>query len=128
TTRFPLPELERRKHARTVVLGGLNAESARGLLRSLDVQGGDAELDEAAAACGRHAKAVELLGTYLVRYASGQARRHAELPAPPVGAEDDEGRVARVLLAHQAALTAETRDLAALATAFRDPPTEARLL
>jgi tetratricopeptide (TPR) repeat protein len=128
TTRFPLPELERRRHARAVTLAGLDAESARGLLRSLGVEGEDAELDKAAAACGRHAKAVELLGTYLVRYASGLAGRHRELPAPPATADDEEGRVARVLTAHHAALPAETRDLAALATAFRDPPAEARLL
>src|SRR5262249_20584681 len=104
TTRFPLPELERRKHARTVALGGLDAASARGLLRSLGVQGEDADLDEAAAACGRHAKAVELLGTYVARYASGQACRHRELSVPPAAADDEEARVARVLTAHHAAL------------------------
>ena len=39
TTRFPLSELERRRHARIVSLAGLDAESARGLLQSLGVSG-----------------------------------------------------------------------------------------
>src|SRR5207248_2524200 len=65
TSRFPLPELGRRRHFRLRSLAGLDAASARGLLQSLGVRGSDAELDEAALACGFHAKAVELLGTYL---------------------------------------------------------------
>src|SRR5262249_55370881 len=80
TTRFPLPELQRRRHARVVTLAGLDAESARGLLHSLGVSGDVAELDVAAAACGHHAKAVELLGTFLVKFHGGAARRLGELP------------------------------------------------
>lgn len=130
TTRFPLSELERRKHARVLGLGGLDAASARALLASLGVHGTTAELDEAAAACGFHAKAVELLGTYLARTNKGDARRQVDLPDVPAaeGASDEEHRVARVLAAHQAALSAEAQDILALATAFRDPPTESRLL
>jgi hypothetical protein len=130
TTRFPLPELERRKHARVVALAGLDAASARALLGSLGVRGEPADLDEAAEACGRHAKAVELLGTYLVKFHGGDARRHRRLPeAPPAeGASDEEHKVARVLAAYTAALPAEAQDVLALATAFRDPPSEARLL
>ena len=43
-------------------------------------------------------------------------------------ASPEERSVARVLAAFQAALPAEARDILALATAFRQPPTEARLL
>src|SRR4051812_33765991 len=130
TTRFPLPTLAARRHARFVSLAALDPASARGLLASVGVRGDDGDLDEVAAAGGHHAKAVELLGTYLVRYAGGDARRLGELPAPPAleGAGDEEIRVARVLAAYQRALPAEAQDVIALATAFRDPPTEPALL
>ncbi len=44
------------------------------------------------------------------------------------GASEEEHRVARVLAAYQQALPQEMQDVIALATAFRDPPAEARLL
>jgi hypothetical protein len=130
TTRFPLPTLERRRHARLVSLGGLDPASARGLLESVGVRGSEPELDEATAACGRHAKAVELLGTFLVRFRDGEAARHRDLPAPPPaeGASDEEQKVARVLAAFRTALPQVTQDILALSTAFRNPPTEGRLL
>jgi hypothetical protein len=130
TSRFPLPELERRRHARILSLGGMDAASARGLLRSVGAAGDDAALDEAAASCGHHAKAVELLGTYVRRFLGGDVRRQRELPA--AAARDDfsseEEKVLRILSAFQSALPAEAQDVLALATAFREPPTEARLL
>jgi hypothetical protein len=129
TSRFALPGLERRPHARLVALGSLDPASARGLLRSLGVRGSDAELDAAAAACGFHAKAVELLGTYLVRFRQGAAcswGERTERRAP--SADDEEQKVLRVLSAYQEALAPEAQDVVALATAFRDPPAEARLL
>jgi hypothetical protein len=130
TSRFPLPGLERRSHARVLTLGGLDAASARALLGSLGVRGSTAELDQAAATGGHHAKAVELLGTYLVRFHGGEARRQGDLPEvqPADLASDEEHKVARVLAAFQSALPAEAKDILALATAFRDPPAEARLL
>jgi hypothetical protein len=130
TTRFPLPTLTTRRHARLISLSGLDDDSARALLSSLGVHGEAAALDEVATAGGHHAKAVELLGTFLVRYHQGDARRHQELPElpRPEGASEEEHRVARVLAAYQQALPQKTQDLIALATAFRDPPTEARLL
>src|SRR5262249_32423494 len=78
---------------------------------------------------GFHAKAVELLGTYLARYHQGDARQLARLPEVPraEGASDEEHRVSRVLAAYQTTLAAEAKDVLALATAFRDPPSEARL-
>ncbi|HWG44547.1 MAG TPA: hypothetical protein VN688_17340 [Gemmataceae bacterium] len=130
TTRFPLPTLTTRRHARLISLTGLDAESARALLTSLGVRGETAVLDEVATAGGHHAKAVELLGTFLVRYHQGDARHHQELPELPraEGASEEEHRVAGVLAAYQRALPQETQDLIALATAFRDPPSEVRLL
>lgn len=129
TSRFPLPELERRRHAAIVSLGGLDDASAAGLLQSVGVTGSEGELRAAAAACGHHAKAVELLGTYLVRYEGGTAGRFSVLPETPAveGASEEERKVARVLAGFQAALPQETQDILALATAFRDPPGEARL-
>jgi hypothetical protein len=130
TTRFPLPTLTTRRHARLVSLSDLDGESARALLASLGVQGEPLSLNEVAAAGGQHAKAVELLGTFLVRYHGGDARRHRDLPELPRadGASEEEHRVSRVLAAYQTALPQESQDLLALATAFRDPPTESRLL
>jgi hypothetical protein len=130
TSRFALPELERRKHARIVGLSGLDDASACELLRSLGVQGEDVALRAAAAACGHHAKAVELLGTYLVRFEGARAPRHQALPEPPEipGASVEEQKVARVLAGFQKALPHEAQDVLALATAFRDPPAERRLL
>jgi hypothetical protein len=130
TTRFELPTLERRRHARVLSLDSLDAGSARELLAGLGVKGGTGDLDAAAAAAGRHAKAVELLGTFLVRFHHGDARRYEDLPDLPgaEGVSEEEHRVARVLAAYQQALPAETKDVLALATAFRDPPAEGRLL
>jgi tetratricopeptide (TPR) repeat protein len=130
TTRFPLPSLTSRRHARLISLSSLDAESARALLASLGVRGETATLDEVAAASGYHAKAVELLGTLLVRFHRGDARCYRDLPDLPrgEGVSDEEHRVARVLAAYQQALPPEMQDLIALATAFRDPPTEGRLL
>jgi hypothetical protein len=130
TTRFELPTLVNRQHARIVTLSALDAESARSLLAIVGVQGSAAELDAVATAGGHHAKAVELLGTYLVRFQHGDARRYTELPEPlPMeGASEEERRVGRVLAAYQQVLATDMQDVIALATAFRDPPSEARLL
>jgi len=124
TTRFELPTLTTRLHGRVLALAALDAASARGLLTSLGVQGTGAQLDAVAAAGGHHAKAVELLGTYLRRYHAGQA---ALAPAAE-GSPDEEQRVGQVLALWQRALPADLQDVLALATAFRDPPTEPRLL
>jgi tetratricopeptide (TPR) repeat protein len=130
TTRFPLPELERRRHARVLSLGSLDADSARALLGSVGVSGRDADLDAAASAAGRHAKAVELLGTYLAHFRGGDAAAHRELPdlPPAEGASDEELHVGRVLAAFQSTLSPEVKDILALTTAFRQPPAEAALL
>jgi hypothetical protein len=130
TTRFRLPTLERRRHARLISLSSLDAVSARALLCSLGVTGTDAELDAAAAVCGGHAKAVELLGTYLLRFRGAAAAGWQDLPELPAfeGVGEEEQKVARVLASFQQALAPEARDIVALATAFRNPPTESRLL
>lgn len=130
TTRFPLPTLEHRNHAKLLSLSSLDQASAAALLRCLGVTGEDRELHEAASACGFHAKAVELLGTFLSRFAEGRAQRHRDLPAAATveGASDEENKVARVLAAYRGALPAEVQDILALATAFRHPPVEAHLL
>jgi hypothetical protein len=130
TTRFPLPTLAARRHARIISLGALDRDSARGLLASFGVQGTAQDLDEAAAACGRHAKAVELLGTFLVGFKGASARAHRELPEPVLvaGAGAEEVHVTRVLAAYHRDLAPETQDILALATSFRSPPTERRLL
>jgi hypothetical protein len=130
TTRFPLPTLATRSHARIISLSALDPDSARGLLASFGVQGGVRELDEAAASCGGHAKAVELLGTLLVRFHSGKGEAHRLLPelAPLAGASAEEIHVARVLAGYYQSLSPEAQDIVALATSFRHPPAEGRLL
>jgi hypothetical protein len=138
TTRFELPTLARRPFVRLVQLDRLDSDSACNLLRSLGVRGETSDLEAVAEMGGRHAKAVELLGTYLARFhhgAVGPASRAGpeEVPLgsrhlPKTGAINEETCVARVLAAFQQALPAEEQDILALATAFRDPPTEALLL
>jgi hypothetical protein len=129
TSRFPMPTLEQRRHARLISLSTLDRESAVGLLTSLGVHGSAANLDEAALASGLHAKAVELLGTYLVRYRQGHAAHYQDLAALTMdGASDEENHVVRVLQALQNAMPAELQDILALATSFRQPSTERRLL
>src|SRR5262249_51276647 len=91
TSRFPLPELERRRHARVLSLGTLDAASARALLASVGVTGPEAELDAAANAAGRHAKAVELLGTYLAHFHGGGGAAHRGLPETPAAPEASGG-------------------------------------
>jgi hypothetical protein len=129
TSRFPLPTLEHRRHATAVSLTTLDVDSGAALLASLGVRGDGSELAEAARSAGLHAKAVELLGTYLGRFCGADAGRHRELPhVHEEGASSEEVHVAQVLAAFQAALSVETQDIVALATSFRHPPTEDRLL
>jgi hypothetical protein len=129
TTRFPLPDLEKRRHARLLSLSNLDRASACGLLRSLGVRGRDEELQLAADSCGRHAKAVELLGTHLAHYHDGAAAEFCTLPElDSSDTADEERHVARVLAAHRSSLSAEASDIVALGTAFREPPTRERLL
>jgi hypothetical protein len=129
TTRFELPTLARR-HARLLTLDSLDAQSARQLLAGLGVRGTAQDLDAAAEAAGKHAKAVELMGTFLVRFREAEARAHRDLPQIPLEqtAGDEEHSVARVLAAFRDELSVEAKDILALATAFRDPPSETRLL
>jgi len=129
TTRFPLPTLEQRRHARVLCLSTLDEPSGVGLLKSLGVRGTDSALTDAAKSCGLHAKAVELLGTYLVRFHGAAVEKYRTLPnITDAAASAEEQSVARVLLALQSALAPEARDILALATAFRQPPIAARLL
>ncbi|MCI0683524.1 MAG: ATP-binding protein [Gemmataceae bacterium] len=139
TTRFPLPTLATRRHAQTLSLSTLDIDSGVGLLASLGVRGTPGDLAAAARACGLHAKAVELLGTWLARFHQGAAAAHRALPAHDLpalesptpagdGASAEERSVARVLAAFHESLPAEHKDILALATAFRQPPTEPRLL
>lgn len=129
TTRFSLPTLATRRHAQILSLSTLDAASGVQLLGSLGVRGESAVLEEAAHSCGLHAKAVELLGTWLVKYQGGDADQQRILPSLTTeGASDEERHVARVLAAFQQSLSADQKDILALATAFRQPPAEARLL
>ena len=130
TTRFPLPTLASRRHAQLLSLGALDSDSARGLLASFGVTGTDQELTNAAASCGFHAKAVELLGTYLKHFKNGTAVAWRDLPDPVAmdGANAEEAHVARILNAYQHALSQEAKDILALANAFRQPPTQDRLI
>lgn len=130
TSRFPVPELERRHYTRVVNLHELDAESTHNLLRRFGVRGEAEELDRAAAAAGYHPKAVELLATYLACFCGGKVSGLSNLPQSEqlADATAEESRVASVLAAYQAALSQEQQDILALATAFREPPTEERLL
>ena len=80
TSRFDFPTLLHRPHARLASLAALDSVSAHALLRSLGVHGSDADLTAVAVLGGHHAKAVELLGTYLVRFHQG---RRAAMPICP---------------------------------------------
>ena len=125
TSRFPLPTLEHRPHARLLSLSTLDTDSAVGLLASLGVRGA---LNEAAAACGFHAKAVELLGTFLTRYRAGDANSYRELSARKIdGVSAEEAHVSQVIELLQSAMPAELQDIVALATSFRQPASENRL-
>lgn len=127
TTRFAITGLTQRTHARCVALPELDGHSAGELLRSLGLRGTDAELAAAVAVCGGHAKAVELLGTYLTRFRAARAGASREVFAK--GPEpDDERRVARVLGAFQHELPQEHQDLLALSMSFREPLGESQLL
>ncbi len=130
TTRFGLPTLLRRPGARVLTLDGLDPASARDLLVGLGVHGETTDLDKAAAIAGHHAKAVELLGTFLVRYHHGDARRCDQVREVSLDAAagPEEHCVARVLAAFRAGLSPPLQDILALATAFREPPTEDHLL
>ncbi|MFO0930966.1 MAG: ATP-binding protein [Gemmataceae bacterium] len=129
TTRFDVPTLIRRPYCRIVSLAQLDADSARALLAGLGVAGSQEQLDAAAQAAGRHAKAVELLGTLLVSFHRGDAGAlDAVLAEIPETGTDEEACVARVLTAYQRALPLEQQDLLAMTTAFREPPEEALLL
>ena len=127
TTRFELPTLQRRPHARLVGLERLDPMSARQLLQRLGVHGTEEQLDAVADRAGRHAKAVELLGTLLAHFHAGQAASGLDLVGH-VEQADVEESVSRVLAAYRRALSEEAQDLLALATTFREPPRESLLL
>ncbi|MBX9680474.1 MAG: hypothetical protein K2X38_17075 [Gemmataceae bacterium] len=129
TSRFEMPMLANRRHCRLVSLSTLDPASARGLLQGMGVHGSDAELDAAAATAGLHAKAVELLGAWLAAYHCGEAAKHVEAPnIDEAGVSDEEAHVLRVLTAFRRTLPAESQDILALATAFRQPPRQQMLL
>jgi hypothetical protein len=130
TSRFECTDLSHRKHFKVVWPGGLDSASSRNLLESFGVHGSPADIDAAIAACRSHPKAVELLGVYLARYRQGEARAWNELPdvTDAVGASAEELGVLRVLSALDGVLEQHAKDILALATAFRDPPTEECLL
>ena len=128
TTRFELPTLASRRHAVLRSLSTLDVESGVQLLGSLGVRGSGESLAAGVLAAGRHAKAVELVGTWLTRYHDGDAAAIDQLPPLlPGEGSDEERHVLRVLTAFHQTLPAEAKDLVALTTAFRQPPT-ARIL
>ena len=126
TSRFECTDLSHRKHFKAVWPGGLDSASSRSLLESFGVRGSPADIEAAIAACRSHPKAVELLGVYLARYRRGEAVAWTGLPAitDSAGASPEEIGVLRVLSALDAVLEQHAKDILALATAFRDPPTE----
>jgi hypothetical protein len=130
TTRFDLPTLAQRRHTRVVSLATLDRHSARSLLAGVGVRGDPNDLDNVACIAGNHAKAVELLGTFLVRFRGGDANSCQDLPALPVadGFSDEEQHVARILAAYRDTMSTESRDILSLTVAFREPPREERLL
>jgi tetratricopeptide (TPR) repeat protein len=130
TSRFELPTLTRRPAFRLVSLDRLDSSSAAALLRSFGVIGADEELHTAADRVGRHAKAVELLGTWLVRFRGGLIGRRLDESGTVVGSSlpDEESSVASVLALFQRDLGQETQDVLSLTTAFREPPREELLL
>jgi hypothetical protein len=126
TSRFEMPTLEQRRHVRLISLSTLDADAAVALLASFGVAG---PLQEAAQACGHHAKAVELFGAYAARYQQGRGETFRNLPAAILeDASPEEASVTRVLQALQAVMPAELQDIVALATSFRQPASERRLL
>lgn len=129
TTRFELPTLATRRHVQLEALGTLDDESAAALLSHLGVIGSLDEITSAARAAGSHAKAVELLGTWLTHYNQRRAENHCFLPPlPDIDATDEERHVLRVLTAYHQTLPQDAKDLVALATHFHQPPTESCLL
>jgi len=126
TSRFSLPTLEHRRHAKVISLSTLDEPAAVGLLASFGVRG---DLTEAARAAGFHAKAVELLGAYLHAYRNGDAAHCRALPTvASADASDEENYVTRVLCALQAVMPQEMQDILALATSFRQPASDRRLI
>ncbi len=129
TTRFELPTLATRRHVRLASLGTLDDESAIALLSHLGVLGSPDDLLQATRAAGGHAKAVELLGTWLVRFHCASAAEHQQLPPlPDIDASDEERYVLRILTAYHQTLPQDLKDLVALATHFHQPPTETCLI
>jgi hypothetical protein len=129
TTRFELPTLGSRRHSRLVSLSTLDPESGVALLESLGVRGNAEQLRAAVAVAGGHAKAVELVGTWLTTFHVGDAGAIDRLPNLSLDAGSDEERhVLRVLSAFHQSLPAQLKDILALTTAFRQPPNEAILL
>lgn len=128
TSRFRMPTLEKRVHARIISLSTLDLDSAISLLQSQGVAGSAEVLAAAASACGLHAKAVELYATCVSHFHEKRGDHYKKLP--PLGAEDasdEEAHVLRVLRALQRAMGPDLQDILALATSFRQPVPEARL-
>lgn len=129
TTRFELPTLATRRHARLMSLGTLDDESAALLLTHMGVHGSVEQLQKVVRAAGGHAKAVELAGAWLVRFHGGDAAEERRLPPlPEIDASAEERHVLRVLTAFRETLPQDAQDVTSLATHFHQPPTEACLV
>src|SRR5262249_20957926 len=126
TSRFECTDLIHRKHFQSLWPGALDLASSRRLMTQYGVIGDETDLDEAISSCRGHPKAGELLGVYLARFRNGDARAWRQMPelSETAGASPEEVGVLRVLHALDSALQQESKDILALATAFRDPPTE----
>src|SRR5262249_2218503 len=129
TTRVSISRLSLRRDAPEGVLDGLAAPRARKLLQNPGGQGRGERVNSAGGTGGLATKAGEHVGTYLVRFQAAKAAKAANLPPPPAGDySTEELHLTRVLQAFQQSLDEENQDILALATAFRTPPTEERLL
>lgn len=128
TSRFALPTLANRPHFHEISLTKLESASAIALLRNQGVQGSGEVLERSAAACGFHAKAVELFGEFVTYFHQGTLPDVATLPPLADDASStEEAHVSRILTALQSRMPPELQDILALSTSFRQPVTETRL-
>jgi hypothetical protein len=104
TSRFPLTDLAALEgHGyRPVEVGGIDADSARNLLRSRGVQGDDAALGKLVDAYGAHALTLDHLGGVIGQFNGGDPARAPEAPGLAAPGGDRQAlRLARLLRAYE---------------------------
>jgi len=123
TSRAPLMDLEEYTTYLHRDVDRLSPQDGRELLRKLDIQGKDEELDRVVADWDGHALTLSLIASYLRDHHGGDLNRINDIP-PPTANEPKYDRVKRILSRYDEHLTTSEKAFLELFSVFRRPISE----